>query len=199
MEYIVAIILGYLFGCSHMSYYISKIKNINIKEEGSKNYGASNTVALAGFKVGFLVFLHDLLKGLLAVVIANYLFEVEYAGIVAGIAAVWGHIFPFYLKFDGGKGFATFMGVMLAVDWKYGLCIMAIGLLLALISDYVVAGTFSIVGITPIYMFICHNWIVGVFFILLSLLIFLKHHENINNLVTKNGKEMKIRQTLKKK
>ena len=201
MAYIVAIIIGYLLGCLSLSYIIGRIKKVNLKEVGSKNYGASNTVAMVGFKAGFFVFLHDLAKAYLAVVITQWIFpHTAYVGISAGIFAIVGHIFPFYLKFDGGKGFACFMGMMLAINPIFTLCLMGAALIFSIIVDYIVAGTFSIITIAPLYVGIFqHNWVACLLILSASLLILYKHKQNIKNLVTHNGKEMKIRNTVFKK
>ena len=201
MAYIIAILTGYLLGCLNLAYIIGKIKNIKLKEVGSKNYGASNTVAMVGFKAGFLVFLHDLLKAYIAVVLLKYIFPgIPYASVVAGMFAVVGHIFPFYLKFDGGKGFASFMGMMIAISPIFTLCLMGAALIFAIIMDYIVAGTFTIITLAPLYVGVFqHDWISCFLISLVSLLILYKHKENIKNLITKNGKEMKIRSTVFKK
>lgn len=201
MAYIVAIIIGYLLGCLNLAYIIGRMKKVNLKEVGSKNYGASNTVAMVGFKSGFLVFLHDLAKAYIAVVLLNFMFpDAQYAGIIAGIFAVVGHIFPFYLKFDGGKGFACYMGAMLAISPIFTLCLMGVALIFALLVDYIVAGTFLIISVAPLYLgVIQHNWIGCLLLLVTSLLILYKHKANLKNLITKNGKEMKIRSTVFKK
>ncbi len=201
MSYIIAIILGYLLGCLNLAYILGRIKKVKLKEVGSKNYGASNTVAMIGFKAGFLVFLHDLVKAYLAVFLTRLLFpNSEYAHIVAGIFAVVGHIYPFYLKFDGGKGFASFMGMMLAISPIFTLCLMAAALIFALIIDYIVAGTFAIITTAPLYIGVFQqNWIACILISLTSLLILYKHKNNIKNLVTRNGKEMSIKNTVFKK
>lgn len=201
MQYVFSILIGYLLGCLNLAFCIGKIKNVQLKKVGSKNYGASNTVAMVGFKAGFLVFLHDVGKAYLAVFLANLLFpSCPYVGVIAGIFAVVGHIFPFYLKFDGGKGFASFMGMLLAISPIFTLCLMLGALIFALIVDYIVAGTFSIISIAPIYLgFQQQDWILGILILATALLILYKHKENLRNLITRNGKEMKIRSTVFKK
>ena len=116
MNYIIATFMGYLLGCSSMSFYLSKIHGVDIRSHGSKNLGASNTMILMGWKAGILVAVHDILKAALAVIFAQMLFpEVPFIGAVAGVASVYGHIFPFYLKFKGGKGFAYVTAVATAI------------------------------------------------------------------------------------
>lgn len=200
MQCILSFLLGYLLGCSNMSYYISRIKNIDIKSQGSRNYGASNTVMLAGLKAGILVFVHDFSKALIAVLLAKCLFPgIECAGVIAGCASVVGHIFPFYLKFDGGKGFASFIGMSIALYPVFGIIAFLASVIFALISDYVVAATFSFILATPIFALVSGDYIVAAIVGATTILIFCKHHENIRNLVTKNGKEARIWSTIKKK
>ena len=201
MKYVIAIMIGYLLGCSHMSYYISRFKKVNLKADGSKNYGASNTTLLLGVKAGILVLLHDLLKSYLAVVVANLLFpDIPYVGVIAGMASVVGHIYPFYLNFDGGKGFASFMGALLGVEPVFMLCLMLAALIFAFILDYVVAGTFSIITIAPIHIAAMQHDINMLIIIgMISVLIFVKHKENVKNLVSRNGREAKIKEVLFKK
>ena len=117
MEYTATILLSYLLGSSSMSWYLSKIKKVNLRAGGSGNLGASNAVALMGWKAGILVGVHDIGKSILAVLLAQMLFpSVEYIGAVAGVSSVLGHIFPFYLKFKGGKGFASYLGMTIALN-----------------------------------------------------------------------------------
>jgi glycerol-3-phosphate acyltransferase PlsY len=199
VEYALSVLIGYLLGCSSMSYYISKIKNIDIKGQGSKNYGASNTVMLAGLKSGILVFIHDFSKALIAVILANWLFpNTEYAGMIAGCSAVAGHIFPFYLKFNGGKGYASFIGMAIALYPVFGSVAFIISIILALLLDYVVASTFSFILAIPILALVSSDYITATIIGATTILVFCKHHENIKNLVTRNGKEARIRKTLKK-
>jgi glycerol-3-phosphate acyltransferase PlsY len=180
-----------------MAYYISKMKHVDIKGQGSKNYGASNTVALAGKRAGALVFTHDFLKAVVAVLLASFLFpQTSAAGTVAGCASVFGHIFPFYLKFDGGKGFASFIGVAIALYPIEGLVVLVVSLVLALVSDYIVASTFMFILTMPILALIQGDYVSFTLLFATAILIVWKHKNNIKNLITKNGKEMRIRTVL---
>ena len=96
MKIVFVVLMGYLLGCSSLSYYISIVKNIDIKNNGSKNLGASNTVALVGWIAGIAVAIHDAVKAMIAVILANLFFkDVMYAPYIAAVASVFGHIFPF--------------------------------------------------------------------------------------------------------
>ena len=144
MEYLIVILLAYLIGSSSMSYYIAKLKGVNIRSKGSKNLGASNAMILMGWKAGILVAVHDIFKAFLAVYIASQIAaDLPYIKAIAGVAAIYGHIFPFYLKFKGGKGFASFIGMTLALNYKFALALMAIVIIVTLVSDYFVVGTFT--------------------------------------------------------
>ena len=113
MQYLIAVLLGYILGSSNMAFYIAKGKKADLTAAGSGNLGASNATILLGWKAGILVGIHDIGKAALAVILARLLFpEAEYIGAAAGIAGVLGHIFPFWLKFKGGKGFASFVGMV---------------------------------------------------------------------------------------
>ena len=117
MEYVLIALVGYLLGTSSMAFYLSIMTKKDVRKSGSGNLGASNTMALLGWKAAVLVGAHDIGKAWLAVLLAKWIFpNVAYAGAVAGVASVIGHIFPFYLKFKGGKGLASYIGLTAGLD-----------------------------------------------------------------------------------
>lgn len=185
MGYIIPILLGYLLGCSNMAYYISRYQKKDLRSGGSGNLGASNATILLGWKAGVAVALHDIGKAAVAVLLAKLLFpELELAGAAAGVAAVYGHIFPFYLKFKGGKGLASFWGMTVALNWKLGLIAGLVILLATVITDYIVIGTFSTIALVPAYTgLVLHSWIMALVVFLASAVIFYKHWENIGRLI----------------
>lgn len=193
MEYTAAILLSYLIGSSSMSWYLSKIKKVNLRAGGSGNLGASNAVALMGWKAGILVGIHDIGKSALAVLLAQMLFPgVAYIGAVAGVASVLGHIFPFYLKFKGGKGFASYLGMTIALNWKLALVILLIVVLVTLITDYIVIGTVTTVLSVPTYLGITsHSWILAAILGIATVVILYKHRENYVRIY--NGTELGFR------
>ena len=198
--YLLVILVGYLCGCSSMSYYISKIKHIDIKGNGSRNYGASNTAMLAGLKSGILVFVHDTLKSALPIIAVRLLLpEMVYADVIIGFAAIIGHIFPFYLKFNGGKGYASYIGMAIALHPLFSLIAFLLSVGIALMSDLVVASTFTMLLALPLYCFVTGDYIQAIIILCVSILITIKHKENIKNIVTKNGKEASIKATIFKK
>ena len=142
--YALRVFLSYLLGCSSMALYVSKLKGVYMRSGGSKNLGAANAMVLMGWRYGVLVALHDMGKAALAVALARH-FAGELPGITAaaGVACVLGHIFPFYLRFKGGKGFASYLGMTLALNWKFALIVLLMVALVTLISDYIVPVSYT--------------------------------------------------------
>ncbi len=116
-----ALVIGYAFGLFQTGYLYGKSKGIDIRSEGSGNAGTTNSLRVLGVKAGLITFLGDLFKAILAVALVHFLFREKYPQAVkvlelyAGFGAVLGHNFPFYLKFQGGKGIACTSGMILAV------------------------------------------------------------------------------------
>ena len=187
MDYIIPIVLGYLLGCSNLAYYISRYQKKDLRSGGSGNLGASNATILLGWKAGIAVALHDIGKAALAVLLTKLLFpNRELAAAAAGVAAVYGHIFPFYLKFKGGKGLASFWGMTVALNWKLGLIAAVVILLATIITDYIVIGTFSTIALVPAYTgLVLADWMLALVVFLASAMIFYKHWENIGRLIRK--------------
>lgn len=197
MQYLIAVLLGYILGSSNMAFYIAKWKKADLTAAGSGNLGASNATILLGWRAGILVGIHDIGKSALAVILVGLLFpEAEHVGALAGIASVLGHIFPFYLKFKGGKGFASYMGMTLALNWKLALCVIAAVVLVTLITDYIVCGTFTTILTVPIYMGITsHSFLLAGILLIGTAVIFYKHRENIPRML--NGTEIGLRSAIR--
>ena len=193
MYYVLVILIAYLLGSSNMSYYISKIKGVDMQTKGSKNLGASNAMVLLGWKYGILVGIHDIGKSALAVFLAQLIFpDLPYIGAVAGVSSVLGHIFPFYLKFKGGKGFASYIAMTLALNWKLALIICVIIVLATLITDYIVVGTTLTITIVPTALGIMErNWLLPLILLLGTIVIIWKHRENYVRIV--KGTEIGLR------
>jgi glycerol-3-phosphate acyltransferase PlsY len=197
MEYALAILLAYLLGCSNMALYISKIKKLDLRAGGSGNLGASNATALMGWRAGATVAVHDIGKSALAVVLAKLMFpQLPLIGAVAGVASVLGHIFPFYLKFKGGKGFASYIGMTLALNWKLALVIMALVLIVTLITDYIVVGTTLTILSVPTYLGIAeHSILLALILCGATVVIIYKHRMNYVRIY--KGTEMGLRSVAK--
>lgn len=197
MEYALVILLAYLLGCSNMALYISKIKKLDLRAGGSGNLGASNATALMGWRAGATVAVHDIGKSALAVVLAKLMFpQLPLIGAVAGVASVLGHIFPFYLKFKGGKGFASYIGMTLALNWKLALVIMALVLIVTLITDYIVVGTTLTILSVPTYLGIVERSVPLVLILCIATGVILYKHR-MNYVRIYNGTEIGLRSVAK--
>ena len=197
MGYLIVILAAYLVGSSNMAYYIAKHKQVDMRERGSGNLGTSNAAIVLGWGPGIAVGVHDIGKAVLAVLLAELLFPgLEYAGAAAGVACVLGHIFPFWLRFKGGKGFAPYLGMALALNWKMALVILAAVVLITLVTDYLVLGTFTTIAAVPVWLGIANQSIVLALILLIATAVILyKHRENITRL--RNGTEIGLRSTAK--
>jgi glycerol-3-phosphate acyltransferase PlsY len=199
-QVIITCLIGYLFGCIQAAFIISKtVGKMDIREHGSGNAGASNITTIMGLKFGVIVGLVDVLKGFFAVLLVKFIFpdnpDLAY---LAGIMAILGHIFPFYMKFRGGKGVATLVGMMFGIDWKLGVLFALLVIIPALLTDYIVVGSFTTFTALPIVTYILdYPLVFTILGLFLTVLIFYLHRFNIQRI--KNKEETKISSVLKKK
>ena len=193
MQYILVIILSYILGSSNMAKYIAAAKKVDLSAGGSGNPGASNAVILMGWGAGVLVAVHDIGKSALAVVLARMLFpDLPHIGAAAGVAAVLGHIYPFWMKFKGGKGFASYLGMTIALHWKFAIAVLLLVVAVTLITDYIVAATTTTIIIVPIGLgLLTHSLILPLILLIASAIIAWKHKENYIRMY--NGTEIRFR------
>jgi glycerol-3-phosphate acyltransferase PlsY len=198
MGYVLAIFGAYLLGCSNMATYLAKLKKVDLSL-GSGNPGTSNATLLMGWRSGILVGIHDIAKGALAVLLAELIFpEMPYIGATAGVACVMGHIFPVFMKFRGGKGFASFIGMTLALNWKFALIILAVVVVVTLLTDYIVVGTVTTVVATPVAMgILTHSMMLVAIICVATVVILYKHRENYVRIW--KGTEIGVSSAFKKK
>lgn len=184
MEYAIATVIGYLLGCINMAWLIAKSKGINIKEVGSNNAGASNVFISVGMPQGVAVGAFDILKAFCAAEFISLLFPANAdAAVLAGAMAVVGHIYPFWMKFSGGKGLAPFMGLVLFVDWKMFLVLGAVIIALTLATDFIAIGTMAVITIMPIYAVFARLGLFQIIvYLALMLIMWYKHFINIKRI-----------------
>ncbi|MEQ6357970.1 glycerol-3-phosphate acyltransferase [Lysinibacillus sp. M3] len=204
---IIFLLVGYLIGCIHGSKVAQFLSGVDLKKTGFGNAGASNATLSLGWKYGILVGLIDIGKGVAAIIGAHVyladitqLTEVQVWIFIYIVAAgvILGHNFPFYMGFNGGKGTASIIGILLAIDWKVGL----FALILFVIFSFVTS--FLIVGVLEFYLVFCtatYLWIPGVGPTFIALFLFsiaiILHIENIKRLML--GTEPKVTSAFKKK
>ena len=193
MKYILVIALGYLLGCSNMATYIAAMKKVDLSAGGSGNPGASNAVILMGWGAGVLVAVHDIGKSALAVILARLIFpDTPFIGAAAGVASVLGHIYPFWMKFKGGKGFASYLGMTIALHWKFAIAVLLLVVVVTLITDYIVAATTTTIVLVPVGLgLLAQSWILPLILLIASVVIAWKHKDNYIRIC--NGTEIRFR------
>ena len=193
MQYILVILLSYILGSSNMATYIAAAKKVDLSAGGSGNPGASNAVILMGWGAGVLVAVHDIGKSALAVILARMVFPgLPLIGAAAGVASVLGHIYPFWMKFKGGKGFASYLGMTIALHWKFAIAVLLLVVVVTLITDYIVAATTTTIVIVPIGLgLLAGSWLLPLVLLIASVVIAWKHRENYVRMY--NGTEIRFR------
>lgn len=151
MRTVLCMVVGYLLGSLSPAALLSKIKKKDLREHGSGNLGTMNTMMNFGKRYAFPVMVIDMLKGFLAVKLAHWIVPaVSVAGVLAGGSAVLGHVFPFYMKFKGGKGLAPFGGMILALNPLGFLTILLLGGVMMILINYSFAMPFTAGVLFPI-------------------------------------------------
>jgi len=181
------ILIGYAFGAIQTAYIIGKFNGIDIREHGSKNAGFTNTNRVLGRKAGIIVFVVDVLKAIGSIVLARVLFpdaDPALAVLYAGIGAILGHAFPFYLKFKGGKGVSCAVGLILLLDWRIALACLIIGLIVLLGTKFISLTSLTITLVVPIAMLVLgYVWEPVVLAFLFCSVIWVLHKDNIGRLL----------------
>ena len=191
MTYILSAAIGYFFGCFSFAKIIAKMKGIDIKKVGTNNAGASNVYISVGKIYGVFAALGDILKSFIACWVVFGLFNQNLSlSVFAGIMAVIGHIYPFWMKFNGGKGLASLMGIILFIGFDDFAVFAIIIAAITLATDYIALGTLAAASIMPFYSaFILKDSVLTVtVFAVLAVIIWYKHRENIVRI--KNGTEI---------
>ena len=186
---LIALAFGYLLGSIPFGMVMAKTFGLgNLRDVGSGNIGATNVLRTGSKKAAILTLLFDMLKGTIAVLIAAYWGHMTAA--VAGFGAFLGHCFPIWLKFKGGKGVATFLGVFLALHWPTFLVMCATWLLVAFVSKISSLSALIAAAAAPVILAAfganAYVWVA----VLMVVLLWWRHHENIARLI--KGEETKI-------
>jgi len=182
----VAAIGGYLLGSIPFGVIATRLGGTaDIRQVGSGNIGATNVLRTGRKDLALITLIGDGAKGAAAVLLARFLLaDLPAVYAIAGGAAFIGHLFPVWLKFKGGKGVATFLGVMLAVWWPAGLCACAMWLVIFFITRISSLSALCAAALAPMFVFFTQGpFEAMVLAMLLALLVFIRHHENIGRLL----------------
>jgi len=192
---IMAILGSYLVGGIPIGFLVGRAYGIeDIRKYGSGNIGASNVLRLIGVKAGLFVWIMDALKGFIPVLLARQILglpEIWLAGVA--LAALVGHCFSLYLRFGGGRGVSTSLGVALGLDWRVGAICFGLWILVVAVTRYISLGSIIGVSVSPFIMALFHApWPYIGCMILLAALVVWRHAPNIQRLLA--GTERKIGQ-----
>lgn len=195
---IIVMMTGYLLGCINGSQIVGHLKRIDIKNNGMKNAGATNTTVLLGWRYGFYVAFIDIIKAIISLFIAAYLLNQYVVSediqtillYLNALFVVIGHNFPLTMSFKGGKGTASFFGILLYFDWRVAVMGFMILLLFSFLTNYFVTGTMmlyiSFITYT-VYTTGRGPTVIAFFFLVLF---FTKHLENFRRIL--NDEEVKL-------
>lgn len=190
---LIALIAGYLIGSIPFGILVARSMGLgNLRKIGSGNIGATNVLRTGNKTAAAATLVLDMGKGALAVLAMRYLFD-DVAALFAGAGAFLGHIFPIWLRFRGGKGVATFLGVALAVNWQVGLIACATWLIAAYLGRISSLSALVSSLIAPLWFYLLGGSAAATLGIVLAFLIWVKHHENIARLLC--GREPLIGKT----
>ena len=191
MEYLIVGITSYLMGSIPFGFILTKIfLKKDIREIGSGNIGATNALRTGNKLVGYSTLILDILKAIIPVIYVKMNYpELIY---IASLCAFLGHVFPIWLKFKGGKGVATYVGILFSVNILLGLIFVVSWGFVFLIFRY--SSLSSIVGSLsiPLYLFVTAEKSSVIFFVTMFVLIFFTHRENIIRLKNKEESKTKI-------
>ena len=189
MSYVVALVFGYLLGSIPFGLLVTRAAGLgDVRKIGSGNIGATNVLRTGNKGLAAATLLLDALKGTAAVMIARH-FGHD-LGLWAGLGAFLGHLFPVWLGFKGGKGVATYLGVLIALGWHVALIFIAVWLAMAFLFRYSSLAALMAAVIVPIALYFWSTPQTAGLFLVMSLIVIFKHRENISRLLA--GSEGKI-------
>ena len=190
MDYLIIIITSYMLGSIPFGFILTKFfLKKDIRNIGSGNIGATNALRSGNKLIGYSTLLLDILKAVLPVIYVKYYYpDFIY---ISSLSVFLGHVFPIWLNFNGGKGVATYVGILFSINLIYGLVFVITWIIVFILSKYSslssLLGSLSI----PIYLFISNDHQM-IFFIIMFVLIFYTHRENIKRLKNKEESKTKI-------
>ena len=190
----IAGVIGYLSGSVPYGLLLTRYAGLgDVRAIGSGNIGATNVLRTGRRGLAAATLVLDILKGLVPVLVVSYFFGAIPAALVAGAMALVGHMFPVWLKFKGGKGVATYIGVAFGMLWPVGLGFALVWLVTAFTLRYSSLSALAASLAAPVAAFVVGGDVYGIVFFLMSVLVIVRHRSNIERLI--RGEEDKIGQS----
>jgi glycerol-3-phosphate acyltransferase PlsY len=190
MEYLIIVLRSYLLGSIPFGFILTKMfLNKDIRDIGSGNIGATNALRTGNKSLGYGTLILDIAKAILPVMYVKSNFP-EYI-FIASLCVFLGHIFPVWLKFKGGKGVATYVGILFSINLIYGTIFIISWMIIFLISKYSSLSSIIASLAVPIYLLYFEN-VNSIFFGTMFILIFFTHRDNVKRLKNKEESKTKI-------
>ena len=184
-------IISYLMGSIPFGFILTKIfLKKDIRDIGSGNIGATNALRTGNKAIGYSTLILDILKAIVPVIYVKIFYQ-DFL-YIASLCAFLGHVFPIWLKFKGGKGVATYLGILFSINFYFGIIFMISWFIAFFISKF--SSLSSLIGAAsiPIYLLILTQFDQVIFFTIMFVLIFFTHRENIKRLINKEETKTKI-------
>ena len=190
MDYTIIAIISYFFGSIPSGFILTKlILKKDIRKIGSGNIGATNALRSGNRLIGYLTLILDIVKAVIPILYIKYNFpEIIF---ISSLCVFLGHLFPIWLKFKGGKGVATYLGIILTINIFFGIIFGIIWIIIYLVTKYSSLGSLIASAAIPVYVFFINGNNVF-FYIIMFVLIFYTHRENIKRLINKEEIKTKI-------
>ena len=191
MELIIIILTSYLMGSIPFGLILTKIfLNKDIRKVGSGNIGATNVLRAGNKIVGYLTLILDVLKAIIPIIYIKFNYpDLIY---VSSLSVFLGHVFSIWLKFKGGKGVATYVGILFCINYFLGIIFVISWLIIFIISKFSSLGSILASLIMPIYIFLNSDYNNEYFFVIMFVLILFTHRENVKRLINKEESKTKI-------
>ena len=191
MELFIISFVSYLIGSIPFGFLLTKIfLNKDIRNIGSGNIGATNALRTGNKKIGFSTLILDILKAAITIIFVKFNYS-EFI-FISSLCVFLGHVFPIWLKFKGGKGVATYVGILFSINLTYGLIFITIWLIVFFIFKYSSLSSIIASLSIPLYLFTFLNNLNLFFSLIMLILIFFTHRENIKRLINKEESKTKI-------
>ncbi len=194
LAHLLALLLGYAFGAIPFGLLLTRWAGLgDVRRIGSGNIGATNVLRTGRKGLAAAVLAADILKGAVPVLVSGALWSAPLAPLIAGAGAFLGHLFPVWLGFRGGKGVATYIGVLLALAWPVALLFCAVWLATAMLARYSSLAALVAAAVAPLALALTGQpFALTLLMTAMTVLLYIRHHENIRRLL--RGEESKIGQ-----
>ena len=191
MEIILTSLISYLIGSIPFGFILTKIfLKKDIRNIGSGNIGATNVLRTGNKIVGYLTLILDILKAVIPVLLTKFYIP-DYI-FISALSVFIGHVFPIWLKFKGGKGVATYLGILFCINYLFGFIFICSWLIIFFITKFSSLSSIIASLSIPVYLFFLNNFQNKYFYIIMFVLIFYTHRENIKRLINQEESKTKI-------